>query len=186
MPKIVVYNAISLDGYFTDAKGDMSWAHQRDPEWQEFVSKNAAGGGQLLFGRNTYDLMASFWPTPMAAQSNQRVAERLNSMPKFVVSRTIETASWNNTKVLRGDLTSEVRKLKQEPGRDITIMGSGSIVMQLTAAGLIDEYQIVLCPIVLGSGRTLFEGIEQQLPMHRAQTRTFANGNIVVSYALAE
>lgn len=185
MPRIVVYNTISLDGYFTDANGDMSWAHQHDPEWQEFVSQNASSGGQLLFGRKTYDLMASFWPTPLAAQSNPIVAGRLNSMPKFVASRTIETASWNNTNVLRGDLIDEVSKLKQEPGPDITIMGSGSVVMLLTAAGLVDEYQIVLSPIILGRGRTLFEGIEQRLPMHRAQSRAFANGNVVLSYALA-
>ena len=116
MPKLVVYNSVSLDGYFTDANGDMSWAHKRDPEWQAFVSENASGGGQLLFGRVTYDLMASFWPTPLAAQSNPIVAERMNSLRKFVFSRTLDKASWSNTTLLKGDLAAEVRKLKQEPG----------------------------------------------------------------------
>src|SRR6202162_309841 len=111
MTKLVVYNAMSLDGYFTDAAGDMNWAHKRDPEWQAFVSENASGGGQLLFGRVTYDLMASFWPTPLAAQSNPIVAERMNNLRKYVFSTTLDQASWNNTTLLKGDLTTEGRKL---------------------------------------------------------------------------
>jgi dihydrofolate reductase len=134
MPKLVVYNAVSLDGYFTDANGDMSWAHKRDPEWQAFVSENASGGGQLLFGRITYDLMASFWPTPLAAQSNPIIVERMNSMRKFVFSTTLDKVSWKNTTLLKGDLTTEVRKLKQGPGPNMVIMGSGSVVAQLADA----------------------------------------------------
>jgi dihydrofolate reductase len=182
MPKLVVYNAMSIDGYFTDANGDMSWAHKRDPEWQAFVSENASGGGQLLFGRVTYDLMASFWPTPLAAQSNPIVVERMSNLRKFVFSTTLAKASWNNTTLLKGDLSAEVRKLKQAPGPDIVIMGSGSIVAQLADAGLIDEYQIVLNPLVVGNGRTLFEGVKRKLPLKLARSRPFGNGNIVLFY----
>jgi dihydrofolate reductase len=182
MPKLVVYNSMSLDGYFTDANGDMSWAHKRDPEWQAFVTENASGGGQLLFGRVTYDLMASFWPTPLAAQSNPIVVDRMNNLQKYVFSTTLETASWNNTRLFKGDLTTEVRKLKQEPGSNIVIMGSGSVVAQLAEAGLIDEYQIVLNPLVVGSGRTLFEGVKKKLPMKLAKSRAFGNGNVVLFY----
>jgi dihydrofolate reductase len=182
MPKLVVYNSMSLDGFFTDANGDMSWAHKRDPEWQAFVSDNASGGGQLLFGRVTYDLMASFWPTPLAAQANPVVVERMNNMRKFVFSRTMDKASWNNTTLLRGDAAAEVRKLKQEPGPNIVMMGSGSIVAQLADAGLIDEYQIALNPLVVGSGRTLFEGVKRKLPMKLASSRAFGNGNVVLFY----
>jgi dihydrofolate reductase len=182
MPKLVVYNSMSLDGYFTDANGDMSWAHKRDPEWQAFVSENARGGGQLLFGRITYDLMASFWPTPHAAQSNPIVVDRMNGLRKFVFSRTLDQVSWNNTTLLKGDISTEVRKLKQEPGPDIVIMGSGSVVAQLAEAGLIDEYQIVLNPLVVGSGRTLFEGVKRKLPLKLAKSRAFGNGNVVLFY----
>ena len=182
MPKLVVYNAVSLDGYFTDANGDMSWAHKKDPEWQAFVSENANGGGQLLFGRVTYDLMASFWPTPPPAQSNPIVVERMNSLRKFVFSTTLDKVSWNNTTLLKGDLTTEVRKLKQEPGPNMVIMGSGSVVAQLAGAGLIDEYQIVLTPLVVGNGRTLFEGVKNKLPMKLAKSRAFGNGNVVLFY----
>jgi dihydrofolate reductase len=173
---------VSLDAYFADANGDMSWAHKKDPEWQAFVSENASGGGQLLFGRVTYDLMASFWPTPFAAQSNPIVVERMNSLPKFVFSRTLDKASWNNTTLVKGDLATEVRKLKREPGPNMTLMGSGSIVAQLADAGLIDEYQIVVSPLVLGNGRTLFEGVKKKLPMKLTKSRAFGNGNVVLCY----
>ena len=182
MPKLVVYTSVSLDGYFTDANGDMNWAHKHDPEWQAFVSENASGGGQLLFGRVTYDLMASFWPTALAAQSNPVVVERMNNLRKFVFSRTLDHVTWNNTTLLKGDLAAEVRKLKQEPGPDIVVMGSGSIVAQLAEAGLIDEYQIVLNPIVVGDGRTMFEGVKRKLPMKLARSRAFGNGNVVLFY----
>ena len=182
MPKLVVYNSMSLDGYFTDANGDMSWAHKRDPEWQAFVTENASGGGQLLFGRVTYDLMASFWPTPLAAQSNPVVVDRMNNLQKYVFSTTLDRPSWNNTRLFKGDLTAEVRKLKQDPGPKIVIMGSGSVVAQLADAGLIDEYQIVLNPLVVGGGRTLFEGVKRKLPMKLAKSRTFDNGNVVLFY----
>jgi dihydrofolate reductase len=182
MPKLVAYNAVSLDGYFTDANGDMSWAHKRDPEWQAFVSENASGGGRLLFGRVTYDLMASFWPTALAAQSNPIVVERMNSLQKFVFSRKLDKVTWNNTTLLKGDMASEIRELKQQPGANIVIMGSGSVVAQLADAGLIDEYQIVLNPVVVGNGRTLFEGVKKKLPMKLANSRTFSNGNVVLFY----
>jgi dihydrofolate reductase len=182
MAKLVVYNSVSLDGFFTDAKGDMSWAHKQDPEWQVFVSENAAGGGRLLFGRVTYDLMASFWPTPLAAKSNPIVADRMNGLPKFVVSRTLEKATWSNTTLLKGELTAQVRQLKQQPGANIVIMGSGTIVAQLADAGLVDEYQIVLNPLVLGRGRTLFEGIKSNLALKLAKSRPFANGSVVLFY----
>ncbi len=182
MPKLVSYNMVSLDAYFTDANGDMSWAHKKDPEWQAFVSENASGGGRLLFGRVTYDLMASFWPTPFAAQSNPIVVERMNSLPKIVFSRKLDKASWNNTTLVKGELTTEVQKLKREPGPNMTIMGSGSIVAQLAGAGLIDEYQIVVSPLVLGNGRTLFEGVKKKLPMKLTKSRAFGNGNVVLCY----
>jgi dihydrofolate reductase len=182
MPKLIAYTSVSLDGYFTDANGDMNWAHKNDSEWQAFVSENASGGGQLLFGRVTYDMMASFWPTALAAQSNPVIVERMNSLRKFVFSRKLDQVRWNNTTLLKGDLAAEVRKLKQEPGPDVVVMGSGTIVAQLAEAGLIDEYQIVLNPIVVGKGRTMFEGVKRKLPMKLAKSRAFGNGNVVLFY----
>jgi dihydrofolate reductase len=158
MPRLIVFNSVTLDGYFTGMNGDLSWAHkaQPDAEWDEFVSGNAQGDGVLVFGRITYDLMASYWPTPLAASRDRVVADRMNSLSKVVFSRTLDKASWSNTKLVKGDLIAEMRRMKQEPGGDLVILGSGSIVSQLTEAGLIDEYQIVVIPVVLGRGRTMF------------------------------
>lgn len=187
MRRLVVFNNVTLDGYFTDKKGDMSWAHggQEDAEWNAFVSGNARGGGELVFGRVTYELMAGFWTTPLAAQAEPVVAQRMNEMTKVVFSRTLDKTSWSNTKLVKGDLEAEVRKLKQAPGEDMTILGSGSIVAQLARAGLVDEYQLVVNPIALGQGRTLFEGLEEKLTFKPTQTRTFGNGKILLCYVPA-
>jgi dihydrofolate reductase len=182
MRKLIVFNHVTLDGYFTDKHGDMSWAHKQDPEWSAFVSQNASGGGQLLFGRKTYEMMASYWPTPAAMKNSPVVAEGINKLPKVVFSKTMDTASWNNTKLVKGDLVQEVRKMKAAPGEDLVIMGSGSIVSQLAQAGLIDEYQMVVSPIVLGNGRTLFQGVDKKLPLKLAKSRTFGNGKVLLCY----
>lgn len=185
MRTLTVFNNVSLDGYISDANGDMSWAHQSDPEWNEFVSGNAQGGGVLLFGRRTYEMMASYWPTPLAHQNDPVVAEQMNSLPKVVFSRTMKQATWKNTTLLQGDLAAEVRKLKAGPGPDLVLMGSGSIVSQLTNARLIDQYQLVVHPLVLGRGLKLFDAVQEKMPLKLEHTRAFGNGNVLLSYTRA-
>ena len=109
-----MFNHVSLDGYFVDKKGEMRWAHKNDPEWNEFVAGNASGGGVLLFGRVTYELMASYWPTPMAAQHSPVVAEHMNKLQKVVFSRTLDKASWSNTKLVKGDVATEAGRFSLE------------------------------------------------------------------------
>jgi dihydrofolate reductase len=135
-----------------------------------------------LFGRVTYEMMAAFWPTPQAAQMLPQVAAGMNALRKIVFSRTLDAVSWQNTTLLKGDLVSEVTRLKQQTGPDMVILGSGSIVSQLTEARLIDEYQIVVNPIVLGRGRTLFETVSSKTPLTLTKTRAFTNGNVVLWY----
>jgi dihydrofolate reductase len=141
MRKLVVFNQVTLDGYFAGMNGDMSWAQKdnKDAEWSAFVADNAKGGGMLLFGRITYELMAGYWPTPYAIENNPIVAERMNNLPKVAFSKTLDKASWNNTKLVKGDMAVEIRKMKKEPEKDMAILGSGSIVSQLAQEGLIDE-----------------------------------------------
>ena len=182
MRKLLVFNMVSLDGFFVDRQGDMSWAHKNDAEWNAFVNENASGNGVLVFGRITYELMASYWPTPMALQNSPVVAKGMNDMPKIVFSRTLDNASWSNTKLVKGDLAAEMRKLKKQPGPDMVILGSGSIVSQLAQQNLIDEYQIALSPIVLGKGRTMFEGVKEKLNLKLTKSRTFGNGTVFACY----
>jgi dihydrofolate reductase len=185
MRKVSVFNMVSIDGYIADSNGDISWAHQQDPEWKEFAETNASGGGVLLFGRITYDLMCSHWPTPMAAKNDPVVAAGMNKAVKLVVSRTLDKPTWNNTTVIKDDLPTAIHSLKQQPGSDVVILGSGSIVAQLTQAGLIDSYQIMVIPMVLGSGKSMFTGVTDRRRMKLTNTRAFRNGSVLLSYEQA-
>jgi len=183
MAKVIVFNSVSVDGYFAGPDGDLSWAHGADDaEWNEFIGSNAKGDARLLFGRVTYEMMASYWPTPMAAQNDPVVAEGMNKLPKVVFSRTLSKVTWNNTKLLKGDLAKEVRAMKDGPGADIMIFGSGTIVAQLARENLIDEYQLVTVPVVLGKDKGLFDGLDRPVTLKRTDTRAFKNGNVLVSY----
>jgi len=185
MQTLSAFITTSLDGFFADASGDMSWAHKSDPEWLEFVHGNASGGGTLLFGRVTYELMIRYWPTPTAKQQNPVVAEGMNSAKKYVFSRTLKEATWQNTTLIKSDLAGEVQKLKQQSGKGLCILGSGTIVTQLAEARLIDELQIVVGPILLGKGKTPFETVKQRLPLKLRKTRSFTNGNVIHYYGPA-
>jgi len=187
MRQLIAFENVSLDGYFTDAGNSMSWAHRDsdDPEWRAFTAQNASGESQLLFGRKTYELMVKYWPTPDAKEKEPKVAGGMNTLPKLVFSRTLTRVSWTNTKVVKGDPAAEVRALKNEPGPVLVIMGSGSVVAQLAAAGLIDEYQLVVTPVALGKGRTLFEGLPKNMEMKLTHSRVFKNGKVLLNYAPA-
>jgi dihydrofolate reductase len=184
MRKLIVFNHVSLDGYFVNASGDFTWAQDGndDAEYSAFVAENASGGGQLLFGRVTYELMARYWPTPIADQHNPAVAAGMNSMSKVVFSRTLDQALWSNTRLVKGDLVSEIRKMKDETGPGMAVLGSGSIVAQLAPENLIDEYQMMVDPVALGKGRTMFDGIKEKLNLRLTKTRTFGNGKVFLRY----
>lgn len=184
MGQVLVFQQITLDGYFTGPNGDLSWAkqHPPDPKFMAWTAENARSGGVLLFGRVTYDMMVSFWPTPQAMQMMPDVAKQMNDLPKVVFSRSMKKAEWNNTRVVSGDIVAEIRRMKEEPGPGMVIMGSGSIVAQLATENVIDAYQLVIFPIVLGKGRTMFEGINRKLTMKLTGTRSFGNGVVVADY----
>jgi len=185
MQKLAVFNSVTLDSYFTGKNGDMSWAYagSDDPEFREFTAGNASGGGTLLLGRKTYEMMACYWPTPAAKKAYPAVAEGMDRLQKIVFSRTLERADWSNTTVARGDLATEVRRLKEGSGEGLVLLGSGSIVSQLTREGLIDEYQLVVTPVVLGEGRTMFDGLEKTLSLVLTKSRAFRNGKVFLCYA---
>jgi dihydrofolate reductase len=183
MQKLIVFQNISLDGYFVDAQGRMDWAKGgNDDEFNAFSSENAKGGGLLIFGRVTYELMAGFWPSQEAREALPVVAERMNSCPKLVFSRTMDKAPWNNTRLAKRDPGEEISDLKGRPGPGIAILGSGSLVAQLAPLGLIDEYKVVVNPVVLGAGRTMFQGIRETLDLSLVSSRTFRNGKVFLCY----
>jgi dihydrofolate reductase len=183
MRRLSVFNSMSLDGFIADATGDMSWAHRTDDEWNAFVRENASSGeSEMLFGRVTYDLMASYWPTDVALKDNPVVAKRMNESPKVVFSRTMQRAEWSNTRLVKEEIVGEVRRMKTGSGPDMIVFGSGTVVAQLAGAGLVDLYQIAICPIVLGSGKAMFAGLKEAFHLRRVSTRAFKNGNVYVQY----
>ena len=184
--RLHAFTLVSLDGYYCDAAGDMSFAHKApdDVEWNEFLAGNTSGESVLLFGRTTYDLMVQWWPTPAALQAMPAAARSINAQRKVVFSRTLKAATWNNT-VIERDAVTAVRRLKSEPGPDLVVLGSGSILTQLADAGLLDAQQLVVSPIALGAGKALFAGLKTRRAFTLTKHRAFGNGSIVLWYEAA-
>jgi dihydrofolate reductase len=187
MRKLSVFNSVSLDGYFTDTNNDYSFAHEGtdDPEMMEFIKGNAQGENALVFGRVTYDLMSAWWPTREAAKAMPEIAKGMNQAPKYVFSRTLDAADWSNTTLLKDDPAKEIARIKQTPGPDMTILGSGTIVAQLTAAELIDDVQLLVCPVLLGSGKSMFAGVTGKPRWTLSRSKTFKNGRVFLAYGRA-
>lgn len=139
-------------------------------------------GNTLLFGRVTYELMASYWPTPVAIQNDPAVAGGMNRAEKFVFSRTLRKVAWSNTRLVNGNMEEEIGKLKQMPGKSMTLLGSGSVLTQLAQQGLIDDFQIMVDPVALGAGTSLFKGIKPRLNLKLTATRSFKSGVVLLSY----
>lgn len=181
MRSVNVFNFITLNGYYKAIDGDISW-HRHGEEENKFSDEKSQGGSTLLFGRITYEMMASFWPTEMGRQRAPVTADGMNKAEKIVFSKTLKKAEWQNTRVINDDLVSTVRRLKSEPGNPITILGSGSIVTQLAEAGLIDTYGFMIDPVALGNGVPLFKGMQQRLNLQLTSSHVFKSGVINVTY----
>jgi len=152
MRKLTVFNLMTMDGYLAGDGVDIS-RHRVDEEFQQLANAASNSGNTLLFGRVTYELIAGFWPTPEAIKTDPIVAAGMNNAEKIAFSSTLTKADWNNTRLVKDGMLDEVRRLKQGTGKDLTILGSGSIVAQLAETGLIDEYQVLLNPVVSAKGK---------------------------------
>lgn len=183
MRKIGVFNFLTLNGFYKGAAEDISW-HRHGQEESEFAANAAKSGSpnSLVFGRVTYEQMASFWPTEMGINMNREVSEGMTQAQKYVFSSTMKSASWKNTTILGGNVVSEATKLKNSEGPDLTILGSGSIVSQLAEKGLIDHFTFMIDPVVLGEGTTLFNGISKKLDLELIDSRVFSSGVVLLNY----
>jgi dihydrofolate reductase len=181
MRKVFMFNLVSLDGYFEGPNRDISW-HNVDAGFNEYAVDMLNSVDTLLFGRVTYGLMAGYWPTPDAIKNDPIVAEKMNSLPKIVFSRALDKVEWNNTRLVKDNIEEEIKKMKKLSGKDMVILGSGSIVSELASLGLIDEYRIMVNPVVLGQGTPLFKGIKDKLNLKLIKTKTFGNGNVLLYY----
>lgn len=181
MRKLTVFNFVTLNGYYKGPEGDIGW-HRHGAEEGEYASEGLKSESILLFGRVTYEMMASYWPTPMAIQNDPVVAEGMNNAEKVVFSRSLKNAAWNNTRIVKDNIVEEIKKMKRTAGKDMTILGSGSIVTQFAEQGLIDEYQFMVDPVVLGDGTPMFQSIKQKLDLKLTNTRTFKSGVVLLCY----
>jgi dihydrofolate reductase len=171
----------SIDGFFEGPNRDLNW-HNVDAEFNDFAIAQLQEMDALLFGRVTYEMMASYWPTPAALEDDPVVAERMNNLPKFVASRRLTEVEWNNSQLLRSNIAEQVAELKQQPGKDLAIFGSSDLTVSLLQAGVVDELRILVNPIVLGQGKRLFEGLNQRVKLKLIKTRVFNSGNVLLYY----
>jgi dihydrofolate reductase len=181
MRKILAFLVVTVDGYYEGPNGEFDWPVV-DEEFNEFGLRQLEEVDTLLFGRVTYEGMASYWPTPAAEQDDPRVAAKMNTLPKLVVSRTLARADWANTRILRDDVAAELTRLKRQPGKDIAIFGSSDLVVSLLAMGLVDELRIMVHPVVLGAGRSLFRTAPERMHLHLVEARPFRSGSVLLTY----
>jgi dihydrofolate reductase len=196
---VVAATFVTLDGYMVGPDEDISWvAVGFDPEMQADLAESMISEFDLfLFGRVTYDIFAEYWPNavpydegddvrPSEGKEDPRIIRALNELPKLVLSKTLDRPEWNNTRVIDGGLEDEIRRLKQEAGKSISIQGSASIVQALERADLIDEYRLFVHPVLLGDGKPLFAtGINRQ-DFELARIKPYANGVVAMSYRRKE
>ena len=180
MRKLTVFNFVTLNGYFQGANGDISWGHHKPQN--DYAAETLKAGDILLFGRKTYELMVQFWPTPEAIKSAPEVATGMNKAEKIVFSRTLDKVEWKNARLMKDNIVEKITKMKQTPGNNMTVLGSGSIVNQFADAGLIDELQLLVQPVALSEGTSILKGIKGTMNFELSNSRVFKTGNVLLVY----
>ena len=185
--KIIVSMRVTLDGFIAGPHGEMDWMEEfLDEALANYESELQKMVDTTLFGRVTYEGFESYWPKvaldPASPQGMVEYAQQLNAMRKIVFSKTLSRVEWNNSILVKEIVPEEIIKMKQEPGRDMVIHGSASIVRTLTNLGLIDQYQLLVFPVVLGSGKPLFQDILHRVKLSLVSTKTHPSGIMVLTY----
>ena len=184
MRKIHLFMMLSLDGFFEGPNHDLSW-HHVDDEFNKFAIEQLNETGLMLWGRRTYELMEAYWPTAEGSRDNVEVARLMNNIPKIVFSRTLkqvrETENWKNVKLVHEFNPDEIRRLKQQPGKDIWV-GMSDLAVSFLKHDLIDEFRFVINPVAIGKGTQMFRGLDQRLNLDLTKTRKFDSGNILLYY----
>jgi dihydrofolate reductase len=181
MRRVLFFVMVTLDGYFEGPNREIGW-HNVDEEFNDFAIAQLNEVDTLLFGRVTYEMMASYWPTQQAIQDDPIVAEKMNSMQKIVFSKTLSDCRWQNSRLVKQQFAAEVTKLKQQPGKDLIIFGSSDLAVTFVDYGLLDEARIMVNPVVLGHGKSVLKGINDKLLLKLLRTRTFHSGNVLLVY----
>ena len=185
MRKVILSNSVTLDGFFEGPNKELDW-HIVDEEGKEYAIDLLGNVDALLFGRVTYQLMADYWPAaatnPSTPKSDLEIADKMNNLPKIVFSKTLQEVKWNNSRLVKENIAEEISKMKQQSGKDMVIFGSSSIVSTFMQFGLIDEYRIILNPVVLGNGKPLFKGINEKHNLKLLKTEVLGSGVVILYY----
>jgi dihydrofolate reductase len=189
MRKIIAFILISVDGYFAGPNGEIDWFKtENDDEFIAFTHEESRSSAALIFGHTTYELMAGYWPTPDAIRKDPIMAGIMNGTPKIVFSKTLKPvndgAVWKNVKVIHEINREEILSWKEQGEGTIAILGSGSIVQQFANSGLIDEYQFMVVPVILGAGKYLFRDFAR-MNLKLKESRVFGNGKVFLIYSHA-
>ena len=180
MRKVIVSNLMSLDGFFEGPNKELDWCFV-DEEFFAYAREMLRSAGTLLFGRATYQHMANYWPSAPADE----IADKMNNLPKIVFSQTLQKLDWNNSRLVKGNIAEEISILKSQPGKDLVVLGSASLASLLLKLGLVDEYRVILNPILLGAGTPLFKDIKTSLKLQLLSVRSFGSGVVVLCYQRA-
>src|SRR3989454_5884321 len=185
MRKVILSISVTLDGFFEGPNKELDW-HIVDEEVKEYAKDLLNNVDTLLFGRVTYQLMADYWPAAATnsstSKSDLEIADKMNNLPKIVFSKTLQEVKWNNSSLVKENIVEEISKMKQQTGKDMVIFGSGSIVSTFMQFGLIDEYRLIVNPVVLGSGKPLFKGINEKHNLKLLKNRILGSGVVILYY----
>jgi dihydrofolate reductase len=181
MRKLISFMVVTLDGFYEGPNQEFDWPNV-DDQFNEFSISQLNDIDTLLFGRVTYEGMASYWPTPAAIEDDPLIADRMNSIRKIVYSSTLDTADWSSTTLVRDDAAESIAELKRQPGKLIALFGSPHLTAGLLERGLVDELRVMVNPILLGGGISLFTGLKDRVRLTLLTTTTFSNGNVLLTY----
>jgi dihydrofolate reductase len=182
MARLSVFNFLSLNGCYKDSDNGINWHVHNDAEEAAFAAENAQRSGILVFGRVTFQMMESFWNTPAGREMNPGVAAGMTKSEKIVFSNSMKSSTWENTRFIGGDVAAEMKKLKETSDKDMSILGSGSLVAFFTEHGLMDGYQLLIDPLVLGQGVPLFNNITHNINLKLTSHRVFTRGSVLLNY----
>lgn len=181
MRKLVVCIMQSLDGFIAGPNGELDW-HNVDEEFNDFSVEQLNSAGILLFGRKTYELMQSYWTSEQAFNNDPVVAAKMNNIQKMVCSASLTSTSWNNTSLISDHVNDTISELKNRPGKEILILGSAELAGNLIRCNLVDEFRIILTPVCIGAGKTLFGSLPEFIHFTLTDTREFCSGKLLLHY----
>ena len=185
MRKVIVFNLVSLDGFFAGVDGNIDW-HVVDAEFNKFAVEQTKTFGTIIFGRTTYQLFEDYWPIaltdPKTSSGDRKIAQIIDDIGKIVYSTTLKKVGWRNSRLFKKVNPDEIKKLKRKKGKDMVIFGSGTIVQAFTDLGLIDEYRLLVNPVILGRGKPLFKNLNDKLKLKLLKTKIFRSGNVLLCY----